>query len=542
MKRTRYLILFLILLPLAGCNFPQNSPPIFVPPPAYATPTFGPTSTSPPTTIPTEIPPTTVIPDTEVIPTETGTVPPTSTPLPTPTALPTNTPVPTPSVSKDPFLYQAQAGDTLHVVATHFGVLEDAIESEEPLPGDSFIDPGQLLIIPHVLINTTSDKHLLPDSEFVYSPAILDSDFPTDVVTYVERAGGYLSTYRDYLTTTKISGGEIVARIAENNSVNPYLLLALLEYQSGWVFGHPSNLRELKYPLGYINYKEDGLVNQLRWAVNQLSIGYYGWREGRLTEIHLTSPQNGQEITARIHPFLNAGTAALQYYFSQVYDSDEWIQALNYDTGFPALYREMFGDPENRVEKYEPLFPPHLIQPPMKLPFQVGSTWNYTGGPHGAWEREGSRSAIDFGPTGFSGGCAKSYAYVTASMPGLITRSEDGVVTIDLDGDGYEQTGWVLLYLHIAEAGRIEEGVYVETGAKLGHPSCEGGVATGTHVHMARKYNGEWMAANGPIPWVLSGWTVHSGDRPYQGSLTKDGQTVIASPVSADYSQIRREK
>lgn len=443
-------------------------------------------------------------------------------------------------------MYYAQAGDTLHVVATHFGVLEASIESEEPIPEDSFIDPGQLLIIPHVLINTTSDKRLLPDSEFVYSPAIRDSDFPSDVVTYVENAGGYLSTYRDYLTTTKISGGEIVAKIAENNSINPYLLLALLEYQSGWVTKDFSelNLKKLKYPLGHMDYEEQGLVNQLRWAVNQLSIGYYGWREGRLTEIRLSTPQDTpQDITARINPHLNAGTAALHYYFSQVYDSDEWIQALNHDSGFPALYREMFGDWEPRVEKYEPLFPPHLTQPTMELPFLIGSTWNYTGGPHGAWEREGSRSAIDFGPTGFEGGCAKSYAYVTASMSGRVVRAEDGVVTIDHDDDGSEQTGWVLLYLHIAEAGRrVEAGDYVKAGDRLGHPSCEGGRSTGTHVHIARKYNGEWMTANGPIPWVLGGWTVHAGDKPYEGSLTKDGQTVIASPFSAPCSIIRREK
>ena len=148
-------------------------------------------------------------------------------------------------------------------------------------------------------------------------------------------------------------------------------------------------------------------------------------------------------------------------------------------------------------------------------------------------------SALDFAPSGFAGGCSKSYAYVTASAPGLIVRSENGVVTIDLDGDGKEQTGWVLLYLHIAEAGRIPAGTWVETGDRLGHPSCEGGRSTGTHVHMARKYNGEWMTANGPIPFVLSGWEAHAGSRPYLGTLTKGNQVVTASSFSAAGSSIR---
>lgn len=112
---------------------------------------------------------------------------------PTPTVFipPTKTLVPTPSVKQEPIVYHAQAGDTLAVVATHFGVGKDQIQSNVDLPETSFINPGTLLVIPQVLINTTADNHLLPDSEFVYSRAVKDSDFPSDVVSFVEQAGGY---------------------------------------------------------------------------------------------------------------------------------------------------------------------------------------------------------------------------------------------------------------------------------------------------------------------------------------------------------------
>ena len=312
-------------------------------------------------------------------------------------------------------------------------------------------------MIPQVLINTTSETHLLPDSEFVYSRAITDADFPEDVVQFVQDAGGYLSEEREYDHSNLTSGGEIIKNIAQNNSINPYLLLAMLEYQSNWVFGQPQNLAQLKYPLGHVNYDDVGLVRQLRWAVNQLSIGYYGWREGRLTEIILKNAQNpSRNVTARIEPSLNAGTVALQYFYSQIYDSDEWIQALDDDTGFITTYEEMFGSPENRTQ-YEPLFSHNLIQPELELPFVPGVIWNYTGGPHGAWEREGSWSAVDFAPSGFRGECSKSYAYVTASAPGLVVRAEDGVIIINLDYDDNEHSGWVLLYLHIATEGRLVE-------------------------------------------------------------------------------------
>jgi hypothetical protein len=119
------------------------------------------------------------------------------------------------------------------------------------------------------------------------------------VVDFVNQAGGYLSETREYEHSSLTHGGEIVREIAQNNSLNPFLLLALLEYQSHWVYGQPQNVAQLKYPLGYINYDDDGLVNQLRWAVNQLSIGYYGWREGRLTEIFLENSQNpSSKVTA----------------------------------------------------------------------------------------------------------------------------------------------------------------------------------------------------------------------------------------------------
>ena len=523
MKRV---IITLLAISLAGCSFYQKTPPIFVPPMGF-TPT-----------------PEILLPEATEVPTQepTPTADPADNPTPTVYIQPTETLVPTPNVQQEPIVYHAQAGDTLAVVATHFGVGKNQIQSNEELPQDSFINPGTLLVIPQVLINTTSETHLLPDSEFVYSRAITDADFPEDVVQFVQDAGGYLSEEREYDHSSLTSGGEIIKNIAQNNSINPYLLLAMLEYQSNWVFGQPQNLAQLKYPMGHINYDDAGLVRQLRWAVNQLSIGYYGWREGRLTEIILKNAQNpSRNVTARIEPRLNAGTVALQYFYSQIYDSDEWIQTLDDDTGFITTYEEMFGSPENRTQ-YEPLFSHNLIQPELELPFVPGVVWNYTGGPHGAWEREGSWSAIDFAPSGFRGECSQSYAYVTASAPGLVVRAEDGVVIINLNFNDNEHSGWVLLYLHIATEGRlVEAGDEVNTGDRLGHPSCEGGISTGTHVHMARKYNGEWMTADGPTPFVLSGWSVHNGSAIYKGSLTKPGEALVtASSYSAPGSQLSR--
>jgi LasA protease len=120
-------------------------------------------------------------------------------------------------------------------------------------------------------------------------------------------------------------------------------------------------------------------------------------------------------------------------------------------------------------------------------------------------------------------------------------RSADGYVVLDLDNDGFEQTGWVVLYQHIAIKDRVATGKWVTAGDHIGHPSCEGGLATGTHVHIARKYNGEWVSAGDPLPFIMSGWTAHAGSAPYKGTLTKGDKVVIASQVSIHESQIIRQ-
>lgn len=441
------------------------------------------------------------------------------------------TPTP-PPVNTAPILYYTQAADTLPVVAVRFGVQPEEISSPDPLPETALLPPNQLLIIPNRIANTTSSHRLIPDSELVYSPSATDFD----IKAYVEQAGGYLSTYKEWSQTTKTtSGADIVARVAIENSINPRLLLALLEYHSHWVTGQPTNLAETEYPMGLIDLNQKGLYHQLVWTVNQLSIGYYSWREGRLIELHFSDG-----LTARLAPDLNAGSVALQYYFSKLYDAERWLQAVDPENGFPALFERMFGNPWLRAQTVEPLYPPGLTQPPLILPFEIGRRWSFSGGPHGAWEHEGSYAALDFAPASSEAGCQESSAWATAAASGLVVRSGNGVVVLDLDGDGKEQTGWVLLYLHVSSDKRVPVGTWVDVGDRLGHPSCEGGMATGTHLHFARKYNGEWIAADGPIPFVLSGWQAHAGEEAYKGSLTRDGETIYACTCGSANTLIQR--
>lgn len=431
-----------------------------------------------------------------------------------------------------PTLYYTQAGDTLDGLAARFHVKKDQIVPANPVSETGFLDPDVLLLIPQGVDASSANLKLIPDSEVVYSPSAINFD----VDSFVASAGGYLSTYKEYLNSSGwLSGAGVIKRIAVENSINPRLLLSVLEYRSHWVYGSPTTSIEKEYPMGYVDSTKKGLYQQLAWAVSQINVGYYGWREGITTNIQF----NDGTIIAGA-PELNAGTFSLQYLFAQLYDRTSWEAAMYTENGFSALHSKMFGNPFLRAMAVEPLFPATLQQPDFILPFEPGVEWSFSGGPHAAWGSESARAALDFAPDHYNGGCAKSNDWVVAMASGVVARTDTGVVVLDLDGDGNEQTGWDILYMHIATEDKVQLGQFVEQGQHIGHPSCEGGVSTGTHTHIARKYNGEWILAGGPLPFTMDGWTAHAAAQSYKGTLSKGDQTITACACGTKDTVISR--
>jgi LasA protease len=341
-----------------------------------------------------------------------------------------------------------------------------------------------------------------------------------------------LSTYEELVEGEMLTGSEIIHRIALETSTSPKLLLAFLEHRSGWVRGQPLSPERVRHPIGFYVSGYQGLYKELSLTAKMLGMGYYGWRAGDLTVLDF--PKN---TSVRIAPGLNAGSVAVQYLFSKFHNQTDWGTILYGSAIFTVLYNEMFGDPwQSEVV----LLPPGLVQPHMELPFQPGERWSYTGGPHISWQTGTPRGALDFAPVTGEPFCAVSSAWVTASAPGLVVRSERGAVVIDLEGDGDENTGWAILYMHVASKDRVPAGTWVDLDDRIGHPSCEGGRTTGTHVHIARKYNGEWVEADGPLPFVLSGFRAVGSDRAYEGYLLRGEQVVSARPQGSAPSSITR--
>lgn len=473
-------------------------------------------------------------------------IPPTATREPTPTrvpltiilptAVPTDQPLNTPTPDAERILptprldadqYVVQFGDTLGGIALRYGISMEALMEANKITDANLLDVGMMLNVPapNPGEGGTSFK-VIPDSEMVYGPG--SAYF--NIQNFIESQNGYLETYEQDVGGFALSGYEIVWIVARNYSINPRLLLALLEYQSGWVTNpEPFNTA---YPMGFASEVHYGLYRQLTWAANTLNQGYYLWKANAVSTWVLN---DGSVVP--VDATINAGTAALQYFFAQLDDRPVWEQDVS-GTGLLLSYYVFFGNPFDYA--IEPLISPFITQPEMNLPFSAGETWYYTGGPHGGWDAGSAWAALDFAPPGDNGGCGTSPLWVTAVADGLVLRASNGALIQDLDNDGYEQTGWVILYMHIAEENRAEPGEYLFAGEPVGHASCEGGVSNATHLHLARKYNGEWIAADGPMPFNLDGWISSGTGWEYDGFLTRGNITIEALDSANELNQVYR--
>lgn len=472
---------------------------------------------------------------------------PTRTPGPTPTRAPLsvtlpatrdpNAPVvtPTPDIPRilptqrqDADQYVVQAGDTLGSISQKYGVSLGALMQANGLADPNLLTVGMTLDVPAPDPGSVGPSFkVIPDSELVYGPA--STLFNVD--EFIQIKGGYLSAYTQDVNGEILSAAQIIRRVSESYSVNPRLLLALIEHQSHWVTQMDVFVSET--PLGFEDFYHAGLYRQLTWAANELNRGFYLWRANAVSAWVLA---DGTVVP--VDATINAGTAGVQRLFAQLDALEGWQADVNISGLFQTYYLLFLQNPFDLA--IEPLKPIGLTQPRFTLPFARGETWSFTGGPHGGWDTGSAWAAIDFAPPGEAAGCILSDSWVTAIADGLIVRSLDGAVIQDLDGDGYEQTGWGVFYMHIESRDRVAAGTYVFAGDPIGHASCEGGVSNGTHVHLARRYNGEWIASDSPLPFNLDGWVSSGTGNEYDGFLTRGSSQVEAWDGVNELNQITR--
>lgn len=447
-------------------------------------------------------------------------------PLPTPTPDETR-PMPTPRVMEEEYI--VQRNDSLNLIARKFNIEIQDIVNANKLANPNQLNVGQRLIIPLVTPRAPGPNlKLIPDSELVRGPHTIGFSVQNAIAKY----SGFLSQYEEKVDDRMTSGAAILERISREYSVNPRILLAVLEYQSGWVTqsNTPDNRKD--YPMGHINSARKGLYRQLAWAANLMNQGYYLWRVNGLKSYELT---DGSKVP--VSPSINAGTVGVQNLMGELHNRSNWEKAIS-EKGVFAVYTQLFGHPFDYA--FEPMLPGNLTQPEMRLPIEDGTVWSFTGAPHGGWGDGSAWAGLDFAPPGDGAGCSPSAAWVTAVAAGMVVRSETGLIVLDLDGDGNEQTGWTILYLHISSNGKVKLGSRLKAGERIGHPSCEGGISNGTHLHIARRYNGEWIPADGNLPFIMDGWKSEGTGVEYYGYMRRNGQVVEAWDRRVPANQITR--
>ena len=438
--------------------------------------------------------------------------------------------------------HRVVAGDTLTRIAERYGVSVAALLRANDLPNPNLLKVGQIITLPAPPVDYTPSFHILPDSLLVRSKTA--GGF--DVGAFVNSHGGALKDLTVHLNETRFDGtsesgrfsaGEIIERVSLEYSVDPRILIAFLEYVARMLteseLDEEMGLFPLRQPETLYRMQRAGLYNQLSWLADQLNQGYYGWKYRGEVILELV---DGSRLFYEAN--LNAGTVAVQHVLAQLPSVADWRQASG-EAGIYETYRLLFGDPQQLAHE---TVPADLQQPDLTLPFPRGDVWRFTGGFHGGWGNGSAWAAVDFSPprgAGQGGACYTALYPATAVARGTIARLDEGIVILDLDEDSDEGTGWTILYLHVDHNDMLKEGQLVEAGNILGYASCLGGVTNATHLHIARRFNGEWLPADcnrcpagvAVPPFVMSDWKVIGlASQLYQGFMVHqlDNRSAVA--------------
>ena len=229
-------------------------------------------------------------------------------PYPTPTP---NNPRDAPMIRTKSEYYIVQPGDSLSLIAYRFGVGPQLIIDANGIVNPNLLAVWQRLLIPAPALREPGPSFkIVPDSELVYGPAGALFDLHKVITSW----GGFLEQFKEQIEGRELSGADVIQLVANRYSVNPRLLLALLEYQSGWLTKKDVSLDSLAYPMGYMHEDWQGLFGQLSFAASEINRGYYLWRAGWVGPFVFNDGSvvvTGQGV--------NEGKVGIQFIFSHLY-------------------------------------------------------------------------------------------------------------------------------------------------------------------------------------------------------------------------------
>ena len=160
----------------------------------------------------------------------------------------------------------------------------------------------------------------------------------------------------------------------------------------------------------------------------------------------------------------------------------------------------------------------------------------YTGGPHFDGLTGSVRAGVDFSgkdQRSCPGNSPSENIAAVAARNGKVTivgnekdKSDKNHSLIEVDhGEGLS-----LGYMHLANI-NVKDGQEIKAGDILGFISCEvspGGATSGQHLHLYAKRDGKFAPIVG---FEFSGWKIEESRDNYQGTASKQGQTIRTADV-----------
>lgn len=355
-------------------------------------------------------------------------------------------------------------------------------------------------------------KPLISDGQFVWGPNVGNFD--------VSR---YLSTRNSPL----LMYAEDIQAWAAYTSINPKILLTVLELQNHWISRIPDDV------------EQEVILAVIEQVSMDLATTFYDhmyiWGNRRLSEspksFELPSLTFDENTILELNPETTSGSFAIATVLAQGVSQKSWEASLipSDPTSFSQTFSTLFPetDPLDNSNSIDPsTLPPDDF---LQLPFPLGADWTFNGTHswHGG-DIGPDRSSMDFS-TNWPRGATLPDHYTVASHEGIgyvYAPSRTNLPCwMQISYEMNPGEVWSTSYYHLLNLGDPGDRGYLsrnESVGKIGVEVCNGGFASSAHVHFTLRYNGAFYDLDGV---KLSGWTVYSGSDPYySGYLERDGE------------------
>jgi murein DD-endopeptidase MepM/ murein hydrolase activator NlpD len=234
---------------------------------------------------------------------------------------------------------------------------------------------SSLWAAPPNLIQGASSNILMPDDRFTYEPNFTS----IEIQNFLQQEPGILKSYRTKLGDLSVPAAQAIddASIGMLYSVNPKILLTLLEIKVHLI-SNPSPLPELlDHPFGAPHSLQGGLQPELAWISTLMQNSYQSYIAHQQQQQVVFA--DGTIYTLPSSP--NAATFALQTALAQLSTNEaEFLHLIDQNPGsFLNVFQRFFGDPQSMSLHVAPSAITPFLYKPLSGTANPGSFLDHNG-------------------------------------------------------------------------------------------------------------------------------------------------------------------